>query len=290
MGNSWEQEPNFAWSKDGWSLSPTHQAKRGGNGKFGGKATCARSCCLFLEGPNTKRLQRKERGDPLPGLQNPPGAGCCHQLGPPLSPCSPKIEKLAQQRVFLRLCHLTGTLKAGKIRRNVPPLHPRALWGVLLQAHSWRDEHVWPLPQLCSGTQPHGDTGLGTGQNGHSGAKLAGLRQGAYGRDPPVTVGINSPKNLLHGQTNSCFHTPPPCFLASSPAVLAAGSPLKPCRSSWMGQPSPPILLQPPQQQQQAPGVCASPSQRADGSCSFWSWAFPPKAEMLQPLLGSQAA
>lgn len=97
--------------------------------------------CLVLEGPNTKRLQRKERGDPLPGLQNPPRAGCCHQLGPPLSPCSPKTEKLAQERLFLQLCHLTGTLKAGKSRRNVPPLHPRALWGILLQAHSWRDEH-----------------------------------------------------------------------------------------------------------------------------------------------------
>lgn len=109
-----------------------------------------------------KEITEEGEGDPLPGLQNPPGAGCCHQLGPPPSPCSPKIEKLAQQRLFLRLCHLTGTLKAGKSKRNVPPLHPRALWGILLQAHSWRDERVWALPQLCSGTAPRGH-GAGDG-------------------------------------------------------------------------------------------------------------------------------
>lgn len=237
------------------SLSPTHQAKQGGNGKFRGKAICARSCCLFLEGPNAKRSQRKERGDPLPGLQNSPRAGCCHQLGPPPSPCSPKIEKLAQQRLFLRLCHLTGTLKAGKSKRNVPPLHPRALWGILLQAHSWRDERVWALPQLCSGTKPHGDTGLGTGQNGRSGAKPARLQPEADGQDAPSTVGDNFPKNLLHDQTNSCLQTPPmlPRLLPSRPSSRepsqAPGHGESPAEAGW----SPPIRLRPPQQQQQAP-------------------------------------
>lgn len=75
----------------------------------------------------------------------------------------------------------------------------------------------------------------------------------------------------------------PPCFLASSPAVLAAGSPLKP---QGMGRAlqkldgAPPSASGHPSSSSRhrgVTGVCPSPSQRADGSCSFWCWALPQK-------------